>query len=185
MVSDDNYNISEACKSVYPEVITQLCQIHFKQNIKVELNLKNDDTYKLFMYEITNLFKKRRSLPEFDGIAGKIYWKYRDIPRCKSVLLDIQRRKMELLAYTNIPRVPRTNNLIESYNSHLQGRLKTIKGFESFKKADSWLNAYFVRRRLKTFTSCGKPFKYLNGRSSIQMTLNDKYKIDDVLKLIR
>lgn len=185
LVSDDNYNIPEACKSIYPGVVTQLCQIHFKENIKVELNLKNEDTYKSFMYEINKLFAKRRSLVEFDGVAGKIYWKYRDNPKCKSVLLDIQRRKMELLAYTDIPRVPRTSNLIESYNSHLQGRLKTIKGFESFNRADSWLNACFVRRRLKTFTSCDTPFRYLNGHSSIQMALNDNYKTGDVLKLIR
>lgn len=185
VVADDNYNIFESAKRIYPEVVTQLCQVHYKQNIKLELNLGNDEAYKPFMYEIVNLFKKRRSLIEFDGVAGKIYWKYRDNQVLKPILLDIQRRKEDLLAYTKIPRVPRTTNLIESYNSHLQGRLKTIKGFESFSHADNWLNAYFVRRRLKIFTSCGKPFKHLNGYSSLQITLKDRYKIDNVLKLIR
>lgn len=185
VVADDNYNIFESARRVYPGVITQLCQVHYKENIKLELDLKNDDNHRPFMFEIIDLFKKRRSMTEFDGIAGKIYWKYKDVPICKSILLDIQRRKEELLAYTKVPRTPRTNNLIESYNSHLQGRLKTIKGFESFKYADDWLNAYFVRRRLKTFTSCGKPFKHLNGFSSLQIILKDNYKIEDVLKLIR
>lgn len=185
IVADDNYNIFESCRRIYPEAVTQLCQVHYKQNIRCELNLNTDDTYRPFMAEITTLFKKRRSEVEFDGVAGKIYWKYRDIPVCKSILLDIERRKPELLAYTRLPRTPRTNNLIESYNSHLQGRLKTIKGFESFSHADNWINAYFVRRRLKIFTSCGPPFRYLNGRSSLQMTVKDKYKIEDVLSLIR
>ncbi len=27
---------------------------------------------------------------------------------------------------------PNTNNLIESFNSHIQGRLKSIKGFEKY-----------------------------------------------------
>jgi len=57
VVADDNYNIFESCKKVYPEAVTQLCQVHYKQNIKAELNLNNDDTYKPFMYEIINLFR--------------------------------------------------------------------------------------------------------------------------------
>ena len=185
VVADDNYNIFESCKRVYPEAATQLCQVHYKQNIRSELNLKNDDTYQPFMYQIASLFAKRRSEVEFDGIARKMFWKYQNDPVCKSILLDIQKRKTDLLAYTRIPRVPRTNNLIESYNSHLQGRLKTIKGFESFKHADNWLNAYFVRRRLKTFTSCGRPFHQLNGFSSLELTLKENYKIENVLRLMR
>ncbi|MCX6779279.1 MAG: AAA family ATPase, partial [Candidatus Magasanikbacteria bacterium] len=46
-------------------------------------------------------------------------------------------------------------------------RLKTIKGFKSFKHADLWLNAYFVRRRYKPYTDCGEHFKKLNGKRSI------------------
>lgn len=100
-------------------------------------------------------------------------------------MLDIAKRSGELTAYTEIPNVPRTTNLIESLNSHLQGRLKTIKGFKSFKTAKLWLNAYFIRRRLKPFTDCTKQFKNLNGKSSLEITLKDSCKIEDVLRLIK
>ncbi|MBD3279439.1 MAG: hypothetical protein GF390_01875 [Candidatus Pacebacteria bacterium] len=63
--------------------------------------------------------------------------------------------------------MPTTTNLIECFNSHLQGRLKTIKGFESFKHADLWLNAYFLRRRTKKFTDCRGKFRNLNGKTSL------------------
>ena len=74
------------------------------------------------------------------------------------------------MAHLWVKHTPRTNNLIESFNSHLQGRLKTIKGFESFNHAELWLNAYFLRRRTKKFTDCEGKFKSLNGKSSIEIT---------------
>jgi len=137
------------------------------------------------MQEVQYLFERHRSREEFQNVAGKIYRKYQDNDICRSILLDIQKRLPQLLAYTNIPKVPRTTNLIESFNSHLEGRLKTIKGFESFKHADTWLNAYFIRRRLKPFTDCAGKFRYLNGKSSLEQTIKPNYKIDTVLKLIR
>ncbi len=99
-------------------------------------------------------------------------------------MLDIAKRSPDLFAYTKPPHIPRTNNLIESFNSHLQGRLKTIKGFQNFKTAKLWLNAFFLKRRLKPFTDCTKQFKKLNGKSSLQQTLKDNYKVEDILKLI-
>jgi hypothetical protein len=52
----------------------------------------------------------------------------------------------------------------------LQGRLKTIKGFESFSQANNWLNGYFLRRRVKKFSGCQGKFKGLNGYNSLQKT---------------
>lgn len=137
------------------------------------------------MQDIEDLFGRHRSKEEFRNIAGKIYRRWEQSDICQSVLADIQRRLPQLLAYTNIPKVPRTTNLIESFNSHLEGRLKTIKGFDSFKHADTWLNAYFIRRRLKPFTDCAGKFRYLNGKRSLEQTIKPNYKIDTVLKLIR
>lgn len=76
------------------------------------------------------------------------------------------------------PHVPRTNNLIESYNSHLESRLKTLKGFKSFIHADNWLNAYFIHRRSKTFTDCEGKFKRLNGFCSLQKTMENLSSIE-------
>ena|GEM_PF-6948598 len=77
------------------------------------------------------------------------------------ILKEIYDRKSVLFGYLvfkntkqgskfPIKYLPRTTNIIESYNSHLQGRLSSIRGFENFKTANNWLNAYFLRRRIKT-----------------------------------
>jgi transposase-like protein len=185
LVSDDNPNIREACLSVYPNTIFQLCQNHYKQNLRISLNLSNDPTYIPFMKNVETLFCRKMGTEEFKIRASKIYDCYKHDDLAKKVMLDIARRSPDLLAYSKLPNVPRTNNLIESFNSHLEGRLKTIKGFESFKTANTWLNQYFIQRRLKPFTDCTKQFRNLNGKRSLQITLKDSYKIEDILKLIK
>jgi len=185
IVSDDNQNIYQAARYVYPEVVTQLCHNHYKETIRAALSVRTDVAYLPFMREIEYLFEKRRSPEEFLHVAGKITYRYGHDSRCMNVLVDIQRRLPMLTAYMRLKRIPRTTNLIESFNSHLEGRLKTIKGFQSFKHADQWLNAYFIKRRLTKFTSCGKHFWFLNGTTSLQKTMQDPSKITDLLKLIR
>lgn len=185
VVSDDNWNIYQAATKVYPATITQLCQNHYKQSLRLGLNVGTDPAYRPFMREIEWLFEKKRSQDEFTRLAGKVFIRHQQDDVCRGVMADIQKRLPQLLAYTQVPRVPRTTNLIESFNSHLEGRLKTIKGFESFKHADVWLNAYFVRRRLKPFTDCAGQFWHLNGRCSLEITKKPYYKIDNLLRLIR
>lgn len=185
VVSDDNQNTPQACFKVYPHTIWQLCQNHYKHNLRITLNLKNDPTYRPFMRDVETLFSSKISIEDFRSRASKIYNKYKEDSLATKVMLDIARRSPDLLAYLKLSHVPRTNNLIESFNSHLQGRLKTIKGFQNFKTANLWLNAYFIKRRLKPFTDCTKHFKKLNGKSSLQQTLKESYKIEDILKLIR
>lgn len=185
VVCDDNVNIYKAAQQVYPKVVIQLCHNHYKQSIRAALNVSHDPTYVPFMKAIEHLCGKRRSIIEFQGIAAKITAKFGSDPRCMSVLADIQRRLPFLTGYTAQKRIPRTTNLIESFNSHLQGRLKTIKGFESFGHADYWLNGYFLKRRFTPFTSCGKPFRHLNGKSSLQKSMKNPEKITDLFKLIR
>ena len=186
VVSDDNQNIPQACLKVYPTAIWQLCQNHYKHNLRMSLNLANDPTYRMFMKDIETLFKTKFQPEDFKTRASKIYNKYANTDDlCKKVMLDIARRSADLFVYTKLSHIPRTTNLIESFNSHLQGRLKTIKGFQNFKTAKLWLNAYFLKRRLKPFTDCTKQFKKLNGKSSLSQTLKDNYKVEDILKLIK
>lgn len=137
------------------------------------------------MREIEILFAKRRSKEEFAHIASRIFHRYKHDPRCIGVLVDIQKRLPQLTAYMYQRHIPRTTNLIESYNSHLEGRLKTIKGFESFTHADTWLNAYFLKRRLQPFTDCTKQFKKLNGTCSLEHTLRFAKTVSRFLKLIQ
>jgi len=174
LVSDDNPNFLNACKIVYPKVIWQLCLVHFMENIRKSLSVRTDDTYKPFMREIEILFKIKRTEDDFNRVAKNIFNRYKIDNLCVTFLLDIDRRKRNFMAHLWVKHTPRTNNLIESFNSHLQGRLKTIKGFESFSHAELWLNAYFLRRRTKKFTDCEGKFKYLNGKSSIEITSGNK-----------
>ena len=185
VVSDDNTVIFEACHAVYPKAITQLCTNHYKETIRANLGVRVDDTYREFMGEVESLFKHRISLSEFQVRGQKIYRRYGSDPVAVSVLTDIARRMPELTAYTNIPRVPQTTNLIESYNSHLEGRLKTIKGFESFTYANNWLNTYFLRRRTKKLTDCGRPFKNLNGRCSLEESMTDPSRLSEIISFLR
>jgi len=117
---------------------------------------------------LIELFVKRRSKEEFNNFAVKIYNRFKNDSLCMSIMLDIQKRLPQLTAYMKAKHIPRTTNLIESYNSHLEGRLKTIKGFESFKHADLWLNRYFLKRRMQPFTDCTKQFKRLNETASLE-----------------
>jgi transposase-like protein len=185
VVCDDNQNIYQACQNVYPRAVVQLCHNHYKESIRKALGVRTDPTYVPFVREIEMLFVKRRSKEEFNQVAGRILRRYQSDSRCFNILLDIQKRLPLLLAYTASKSIPRTTNLIECFNSHLEGRLKTIKGFESFTHADNWLNAYFIRRRLKPFTDCEKKFKHLNGKCSLEMTVKNKNEISELLRLFR
>jgi transposase-like protein len=91
-------------------------------------------------------------------------------------MVDVIKRKKEFFAYKNFKNCPSTNNIIEAYNSHLTGRLKTIKGFDSYTSAKRWLNAWMIRRRTKNFTDCQKSFKHLNGKCSLEKTLKKDQK---------
>ena len=176
LVCDDNQNFQLACRRVYPKAVIQICHNHYKENIRRLLAVRSDSVYRLFMFEIEKLFLRRRADNEFFSIARKILLKHGTDPKCQSVLLDIEKRKRVLLAYTLEKHVPRTTNLIECFNSHLEGRLKGLKGFESIHHARLWFNAYFIRRRLKPFADCQGQFKKLNGLCSLQIAIKDEIR---------
>lgn len=177
LVCDDNPNIREACLAVYPKAVIQICQNHFKENIRKALNVRTDPTYQPFMHDIEILFAFKRSLDDFNRVGKNIFNKYKGDKNCIRILLDIDFRKELLLGYLKFPGTPRTTNLIESFNSHMQSRLKSIKGFKSFKTADLWVNAYFIKRRTQKFTDCRGKFKHLNGRTSLEKTVKENVDI--------
>ncbi len=168
VVCDDNNNIYDAARYVYPNVIIQLCQNHYKENIRDTLDLTLNPYYIPFMKQIEELFSRKRSPDDFNRCAKNIFHLYKTDPLCARILVDMYNNHKYLLGWRQGHDIPTTTNLNECFNSHLQGRLKTIKGFESFKHADLWLNAYFLRRRTKRFTDCAGKFKRLNGYTSLQ-----------------
>lgn len=181
LICDENVNIYEACLNIYPKTNVQLCQNHFKENIRKNLSVRTDVTYRYFMSKIQYLFESKRSLNEFNHIARLILNEFSNYLVCVKVMLDIEHKKHFLLGHLAEKPIPRTTNLIESFNSHLNGRLKTIKGFESFNHADYWMNGYFIRRRLKKFTDCISKFKNLNGKCSIELSSASGVNVDDIL----
>lgn len=185
IVSDDNVNIPQACRSVYPRAVSQLCWNHYKQKLRLGLGTRTSHVYKPFMKELEILFKQKRAREDFLGRATKIYERHKVDPICAGVMTEIGRRLPELLAYTSLTGLPVTNNLIESYNSHLEGRLKTIKGFQSFSSANNWLNSYFLKRRVTPFTDCGGKFKHLNKKSSLSLTLTEEQNFEAVIQKLR
>jgi len=170
VICDENTCIFEAARYVYPNVIIQLCQNHYKENIRRSLDTALNPHYIPFIQEIEELFSFKRNPDDFNRKAKIIYDKYQGDRLCSSIMVDIARNEGCLCGWRNGHNIPITTNLIECFNSHLQGRLKTIKGFETFQHADLWLNGYFIRRRLKKFTGCQGKFRRLNGYNSLQIS---------------
>ncbi len=170
VVCDDNKNIYESCRHTFPQSVIQLCQVHYLRNIRFLLDPDHQPQYRQFFTEICDLFSQKRSIVDFDKRAQRLFQTSFQDQVCQDILLDLEKKKSYLLGYNNHKGTPTTTNLIESFNSHLQGRLDSIKGFESFQHADTWLNAYFLRRRTKKFTDCTGKFRRLNGKTSLSQT---------------
>lgn len=177
LVCDDNPAFKMAARYVYPNVITQTCLNHYKENIREDLCIRSNASYVPFFLEVERMFKERLCLPEFAWKVTELFNKYGKDENCSRWLTDLMLRKQELVAYHQFPNVPNTTNLIESYNSHLEARLKVIRGFESFHSAKLFISGYILRRRLKNFTDCKTKFKHLNGRCSLQQSLKKGLKL--------
>jgi transposase-like protein len=172
VICDDNENIKMAARYMFPQVVIQTCQNHFLENIRKALFTRTEEKYRGFVMDLkTKLFSNKITRQDFRNRALKLVKKYTDNPVALSYLLKIEKNFDELTAYTLVPNAPRDTNLIELYNSHLQSRLKSIKGFKSFTSAEKWLNAYILRRRFRPFTDCSSKFRFLNGKTSISQTL--------------
>ena len=184
IICDDNENIRKAAEYIFPNVIIQLCQNHFLENIRRELHSRTNDKYKPFVADLKKkLFSMKLMVKTFRKRSYKLFVKYAKDEVLVKQLLKINEYTKELTAAMYVRKAPRTTNIIESFNSHLQGRLKTIKGFQSFKSADQWINAYILRRRLKKFTDCCNKFCYLNGKTSFSRTCVKHFQKQPLLPL--
>lgn len=181
LVSDDNSAIRQALEYVYPNAVFQLCLNHYKESIRRDLGIRSSEKYRQFFFEVESLFTNRLDLVSFTWAITDLYKKYLNEPRCLSWIEDLMIRRKELTNYHKFTGAPNTTNLIESYNSQLEQRTKAIKGFQSFKYATIWLNGFVLRRRLSEFTDCREPFKHLNGKKSLEVTLKGNIKIPNFI----
>jgi transposase-like protein len=170
IVCDDNKNIYNAARYVFPKIVVQLCHVHFLRNMKTLLDLENNSYHQLFFPVLCKLLVEKRSKLDFEKKAANLVRQFSKDEVCSGILIELARKQPLLQGYLHHKGTPTTTNLIESMNSHLEARLRPLKGFESFKHAELWLNGYFLRRRTKKWTDCSGKFRRLNGKTSLEIT---------------
>lgn len=170
VVCDDNTNLKLAARKHFPAVRIQTCFNHFKENIRRDLRVRSEDTYKPFMRRVEDILTDKRSDDAMNRALFPLYREYQYDPVTLSVLTNIQRYREELTGYRGVPGAPVTTNIIEGLNSHLEARLQAIRSFQSVSYAKLWLNGYVLKRRFTRFTDCRGKFRFLNGKSGVQMT---------------
>jgi len=136
LVCDDNINLKMAARKHFPAVKIQTCYNHFKENIRRELNVRSDPTYRYISVAIDNILSHRQPMWMFNERFQRLYDKYSSNPVAQQVLTNVQKNKTELLAYKWIRKSPYTNNGKFRY---LRGKT----GVQMIKKERVTLPLYF------------------------------------------
>lgn len=182
-VADDRSSMNTGLKRYFPKSLIQRCQGHYLENIRQCLHTRTDEKHRHFFNSLKKyVFDEFENNTLLDKALNhlRVYRCEGDLMRL-AIVANIDERRTELFSYKSIPDCPPNTNLIELFNSHLNGRLKTIKGFKSFQAAERWLNAYVLRRRTKAFTDCDGKFRPLNGKSSLQGVLKNQASWPNIL----
>lgn len=180
VVADDRKGIEQALTKVFPQARLQLCHNHYLENIRVALRVRSEERYRDFFFSLKEAVFENRNDPQ--AAVRRLSEASPSHNRAvKNILGSIRYREEVLFSYLLLPECPNNTNLIELYNSHLNGRLKTIKGFQSFASAERWLNAWLIRRRTKAFTDCEGKFKHLNGHPSLALSMKKQARWPDIL----
>ncbi len=170
LICDDNVNLKMAARFCFPAVKIQTCYNHFKENIRRDLRVRSDNTYRPFIRRIESALKNKVSNEVFNRWMYSLYQDYKNDPVCLSVMANIEKYRTELFAYRGIPQSPVTTNLIEGFNSHLEARLVSLRSFNSPHHARLWFNGYVLKRRFTRYSDCKGKFKKLNGKRGVDMT---------------
>lgn len=176
LVCDDNINLKMAARKHFPAVKIQTCYNHFKENIRRDLKIRSDHFYRPFMRRIESILDSSNKLSDenFNKWLWVLFRDFSNDSLCKQILINIEKYKTELLAYRNIPQAPLTNNIIEGLNGHLEGRLQKLRSFQTIEHARLWFNGYVLKRRFTKFTDSRGKFRYLRGKTGVQMTKKER-----------
>lgn len=177
LVCDDNYNIKMAARQSFPEINIQTCYNHFKENIRRNLKVRSDDTYKPFMKRIEEIFSSKRTNIDRNKRLFALYKDFKHDPLCLSVITNISASQKELLAYRGIPQSPLTSNIIEGMNSHIEARLHSLRSFQSVSHARLWFNGYILKRRFTKYTDCKGKFQHINGKRGVDLTKKERVSL--------
>ena len=146
-----------------------------EQEFKYELLLDFQDIIESILFAENYKIAQYRT-----GSLEKYFWpkkfKMREmysgehIKTVKKLITDFREHKEYLLNYLKYPHlnIPGTTNIMEGYNSQLELRLNSIKGFEGVATAENYINAWILKRRFSKFTDCKKQFKNLNGKTPLE-----------------
>ena len=183
VVADDRSTLPLALKQVFPGIPLQLCQNHYLENIRQALHVRTDVTHQHFFNSLKlHVFDEYTDEDGLDAALHRVLVERSEhLLIRQSIVMAIHHRRKELFAYKDISNCPNNTNLIELFNSHFNGRLKTIKGFKTKEHARLWLNGMLLRRRTKPFTDCGPKFNHLNGKSSLQMSIKKSANWPNIL----
>lgn len=178
VVGDDSTALQTALNWAFPRVPFQLCHTHYLENLREALKVRTEDKFQMFFAEFEKVFKRDKSKAERFFVLEDLEKRFGAFDRVVGWMVqNVLERYTQLFAFETLGiYAPHSNNIIESFNSHLQGRLETIKGFESWQGAERWLNAWMIRRRIKPFTDCEKPFLHLNGKCGLEMSIKNGKK---------
>lgn len=172
LICDEHQSILKSVEMVYPRAKVQICLTHYKRNIQKLLDLRYSSRDRRFFQSIKLLFASK-SDKQFFSRGKQMLRSYSKNSVYLRILAEISQKTNILTTYLHCQACPATTNLIECYNKHLNGRLRTIDGFKSYDTASLWLNAYVMNRRLKKFECCKEKFKKLNGTASISLSVKD------------
>lgn len=170
VVCDDNTNLKLAARNFFPAVAIQTCFNHFKENIRRDLRVRSDQTYRPFMKRIEAVLTEKLNDEAINKKLFALYTDYRFDPLCVQTLAMIEKYRHELTGYRGISNSPVTTNMIEGLNSHLESRLFSLRSFQSIAHARLWFNGYILKRRFTRFTDCKGKFRSLNGKRGVDLT---------------
>lgn len=140
LICDESESLIFAAKFHYPNVKIQLCLNHIKEGIRRTLQSRTNPSHEHFVKQIEYLFRQK-GIYEYSKYAVKLTREHKENLAYMNILLELSRKHELLIRHLVDKRAPSTNNLIESFNSHLEARVRSLKGFESFESAEVWLNA--------------------------------------------
>ncbi len=184
VVADDRAGLKQALLKVFPYARLQLCHNHYLENIRNDLNIRSSDRYEHFFNSLKlHVFIEGTDEQKITQGLMHVFYKRTEGKRMlQNIVTAIKARQEDLFNHLRVKDCPNTTNILESYNSHLQGRLESIQKFQSFASARKWLNGYIIHRRTKKLTDCKGRFKPLNKHCCLEFTIKKQALWPAILK---
>lgn len=163
----------------------EIASLEFKYELLLDFqniieSILNADDYETALRRIKSL--QKYFWPS--RLKMKKYFPKEHISKIIKLVIDFEEHQKYLLNYLKYPHlnIPKTTNLIEGYNSQLELRLSSIRGFEIMETARNYVNIWIIKRRFSKFTDCRNHFKSLNGKAPLECAGVDISSIKDWIK---